>query len=99
SSNLTESPAPATTPADPGAAPEAEGEERYNYESMSFGSGHSGDIENDRTDWSEPEPSLHAHLRNQLMLSQMGERDHALTHLIVDALDDDGYLKVELSEL
>jgi RNA polymerase sigma-54 factor len=33
------------------------------------------------------------------MLSQMGERDRVLTHLVVDALDDDGYLKIQLEEL
>jgi len=98
SSTLTE-PAAATAPTPESVAPDTEGEERYSYESPSFGSGSSGDIENDRTDWSEPEPSLQAHLRNQLMLSPMGERDRALTHFIVDALDDDGYLKVSLDEL
>ena len=83
SSTLSEPAAP--TPTTPEAVPDTEGEERYSYESPSFGSGGSGDMENDRTDWSEPEPSLQAHLRNQLMLSQMGERDRALalrcTHL------------------
>jgi RNA polymerase sigma-54 factor len=98
-STLTETTAPATPAPEPEPAGEAEGEERYSYESPSFGSGGSGDVENDRTDWSEPEPSLHAHLRNQLMLSPMGERDRALTHFVVDALDDDGYLKVSLDEL
>jgi RNA polymerase sigma-54 factor len=33
------------------------------------------------------------------MLQQMGDRDRALTHFVVDALDDDGYLKVSLEEL
>jgi RNA polymerase sigma-54 factor len=91
-------PATATTTPEP-AAQESDAEERYSYESPSFGSGSSGDVENDRTDWSEPEPSLQQHLRNQLMLQQMGERDYALTHLVVDALDDDGYLKVSFEEL
>jgi len=91
--------AAAPTVAAPEPAADNEGEERYSYESPSFGSGGSGDIENDRTDWSEPEPSLQAHLRNQLMLWPMGERDRALTHFVVDALDDDGYLKVSLEEL
>src|SRR5215207_8917060 len=97
SSTLAEPTAP--TPTAPEASPDNEGEERYSYESPSFSSGGSGDLENDRTDWSEPEPSLHAHLRNQLMLQQMGDRDRALTHFVVDALDDDGYLKVTLEEL
>ena len=97
STTLTEPTAPATAAPEP--APDQEAEERYSYESPSFGSGGGGDIENDRTDWSEPEPSLQAHLRNQLMLSPMGPRDRALTQFIVDALDDDGYLKVSLDEL
>ena len=96
-STLSEPAAAATTPEPP--AQESDAEERYSYESPSFGSGSSGDVENDRTDWSEPEPSLQQHLRNQLMLQQMGERDHGLTHLVVDALDDDGYLKVSFEEL
>jgi len=97
SSALSEPTTPAAATPEP--ASESDGEERYSYESPSFGSGGSGDMENDRTDWSEPEPSLHAHLRNQLMLQQMGDRDRALTHFVVDALDDDGYLKVSLDEL
>lgn len=99
SATLSEAATPATATT-PDATPDSgDGEERYSYESPSFGSGGSGDIENDRTDWSEPEPSLQAHLRNQLMLSPMGERDRALTNFLVDALDDDGYLKVTLEEL
>jgi RNA polymerase sigma-54 factor len=89
---------PVTATPEPAVA-DSETEERYSYESPSFGSASPGDVENDRTDWSEPEPSLQQHLRNQLMLQQMGERDHALTHLVVDALDDDGYLKVSFEEL
>ncbi|MGZ8265084.1 MAG: RNA polymerase factor sigma-54 [Burkholderiales bacterium] len=92
-------PASATPSQPEPATQDGEAEERYSYESPSFGSGGSGDIENDRTDWSEPEPSLQQQLRNQLMLQQMSERDRALTHLVVDALDDDGYLKVSFDEL
>jgi RNA polymerase sigma-54 factor len=98
SSTLSE-PAAATPSTPETASPDNEAEERYSYESPSFGSGGSGDIENDRTDWSEPEPTLQQHLRNQLMLQRMGDRDRALTHLVVDALDDDGYLKVSFEEL
>jgi RNA polymerase sigma-54 factor len=59
---------------------------------------HDGD-DIDWTEWSEAPLSLHDHLRRQLMLSQMGERDRALAHLVIDALDDDGYLKVTFAEL
>ena len=63
-------------------------------ESYSSGAGLS---EREQDDWSgagESAPSLQDHLREQLMMSQMGERDRALAHMIVDSLDDDGYFKV-----
>jgi RNA polymerase sigma-54 factor len=58
--------------------------------------------ERDQEDWSslsESEPSLQEHLREQLMISPMGERDRALAHMIVDSLDDDGYFKIDFDEL
>ena len=55
--------------------------------------------EPDWTEWSEAHLTLHDHLRGQLLLSQMGERDRALTYLVIDALDDDGYLKLTFPEL
>src|SRR5262245_38986572 len=44
----------------------------------------------DDTDWterSEAPITLRDHLRGQLLLSQMGERDRALAHLVIDALN------------
>jgi RNA polymerase sigma-54 factor len=58
--------------------------------------------ERDQEDWgsiSESEPSLQQHLRDQLMISPMGQRDRALAHMIVDSLDDDGYFKISFEEL
>ena len=58
--------------------------------------------ERDQDDWggvSEAEPTLQEHLRQQLMLSPMSERDRALAHMIVDSLDDDGYFKMSFEEL
>ena len=55
--------------------------------------------ETDWTEWSEAQLTLADHLRRQLLLSQMGERDRALAHLVIDALDDDGYLKLTFEEL
>jgi RNA polymerase sigma-54 factor len=58
--------------------------------------------ERDQEDWgsiSESEPTLQEHLREQLMISPMGERDRALAHMIVDSLDDDGYFKIGFDEL
>jgi len=99
--SATTTPATEATPAPAQQAEESEGdgEERFSYEGLSYGNGNGAESDSERTDWGEPEPSLHSHLRSQLMLSQMGVRDRALTHFIVDALDDDGYLKVKLEEL
>jgi RNA polymerase sigma-54 factor len=58
--------------------------------------------ERDQEEWSgaaDAEPTLREHLRQQLMISQMGERDRALAHMIVDSLDDDGYFKLGFDEL
>ena len=57
------------------------------------------DDDTDWTEWSEAQTTLRDHLRGQLLLSQMGDRDRALAHLVIEALDDDGYLKVDLAEL
>jgi RNA polymerase sigma-54 factor len=57
------------------------------------------DDDADWTEWSEAQLTLRDHLRRQLLLSQMGDRDRALVHLVIEALDDDGYLNVSLEEL
>jgi len=44
-------------------------------------------------------PSLRAHLISQLSLTNLSERDRRLVTLIIDSLDDDGYLAQDLSEL
>jgi RNA polymerase sigma-54 factor len=61
-----------------------------------------GGAERDQEEWSggpDVAPTLQEHLRSQLMISQMGNRDRALAHMIVDSLDDDGYFKVSFGEL
>jgi RNA polymerase sigma-54 factor len=59
---------------------------------------HDGE-DGDWTEWSEAQPTLGGHLKEQLLISQMGERDRALAQLVIDALDDDGYLKLTFEEL
>jgi len=59
-------------------------------------------MDRDQEDWgatTETHPSLAQHLRDQLMISQMGERDRALAHMIIDSLDEDGYFKISFDEL
>ncbi len=45
------------------------------------------------------ETSLASHLHGQLNLLPLPLRDLALAHLVVDSLDDDGYLRTPLDEL
>ena len=44
-------------------------------------------------------PSLRDHLNSQLSLSQIPERDRKIIGLLIDSLDDDGYLAQNLEEL
>lgn len=44
-------------------------------------------------------PSLREHLNSQLSLSQIGERDRRIVGLLIDSLNDDGYLVQDLEEL
>jgi len=44
-------------------------------------------------------PSLRAHLLSQLSLTNLPERDRRLVALLVDSLDEDGYLAPDLPEL
>jgi len=44
-------------------------------------------------------PTLRAHLLGQLSLTKVSERDHRLVALLIDSLDDDGYLTQSLDEL
>ena len=67
-------------------------DERSGMDEMPRNSGSHDHDDTDWTEWSEAQLTLRDHLRRQLLLSQMGERDRALAHLVIDALDDDGYL-------
>ena len=42
---------------------------------------------------------LRQHLRSQINVLPLSERDHALACAIVESLDDDGYLRISLDEL
>jgi RNA polymerase sigma-54 factor len=86
--------APTTTPA------EADAEESRHTMDDTVRPGSSSDADDtDWTEWSEAPLTLRDHLRGQLLLSQMGERDRVLAHLIIDALNEDGYLDTSLEEL
>lgn len=44
-------------------------------------------------------PSLREHLAMQVSLSQVNERDRKIIQILIDSLDEDGYLKQDLHEL
>ncbi len=57
------------------------------------------DGEADWTEWTEATPSLRDHLQGQLQLCSLSSRDRGLCQLLIEALDDDGYLRQSFDEL
>ncbi len=57
------------------------------------------DEDGDRTHATPDTPTLRDHLRAQLSLTNLGVRDRALVELLIDALDEDGYLTQPLEEI
>lgn len=57
------------------------------------------DEEGDRAFNAPDTPTLREHLNQQLTLTGIGERDRALVALLIDVLDDDGYLTQPLEEI
>src|SRR3954470_23410488 len=73
----------------PPPAPRDDGTYEIPYTPESAPSSGSGD--RDQEDWSgvgESVPTLQDHLREQLLISPMGERDRVLAHMVIDSLDD-----------
>lgn len=89
--------APEPAPAEAAAEYEAPGE----Y-SGDFPASRSNSPDDDRTDlgeWIQCTPDLREHLHRELSSCRLGERDLAIARLLIEALDDDGYLRQEFSEL
>jgi RNA polymerase sigma-54 factor len=64
------------------------------------GSGSSGAEDTpDWTEWTASPATLQDSLHEQLLLLGLSERDYALADLVVDALDDDGFLRQPLEEI
>jgi RNA polymerase sigma-54 factor len=53
----------------------------------------------DPTEWARAQPTLHEQLHDALRLYRLEERDREVARLIIEALDDDGYLRQELADL
>ena len=59
----------------------------------------SSDDDGDRSNAAPDLPTLRDHLNSELALTNLGARDRALVGLLVDALDEDGYLTQSLEEI
>jgi RNA polymerase sigma-54 factor len=57
------------------------------------------DEESDRSHATPDTPTLRDHLRAQLSLTNLGARDRIFVELLIDALDEDGYLTQPLEEI
>src|SRR3989442_13380720 len=57
------------------------------------------DDEGDRSFTAPDTPTLRDHLRGQLSLTHLGDRDRVFVQLLIDALDEDGYLTQPLEEI
>lgn len=55
--------------------------------------------DNDPTEWIHSKATLREHLHEALRMCAIGERDRLAAQLIVEALDDDGYLRQSFEEL
>jgi RNA polymerase sigma-54 factor len=84
-----------------GAAPTDENDDASRDAALDWGRGEarSEDDEPQALDWAATRPSLREHLRSQLAGTQASPRDRALVNLLIEALDDDGYLHQSLDEL
>ncbi|HEY6484653.1 MAG TPA: RNA polymerase factor sigma-54 [Steroidobacteraceae bacterium] len=80
-----------------------EGTEDTAHSDLDFSSGSSrgagGDDTPDWTEWTASPSTLHDSLHEQLLLLGLTERDYALANLVVDALDEDGFLRQPLQEI
>src|SRR5690606_13419968 len=82
-------------PLEPVAVESVEAYERPAEYSGDFPSARVSGPDDDRSDlgeWMRYAPDLREHLRHELAGYRLSERDHALVHVLIEALDDDGYL-------
>jgi RNA polymerase sigma-54 factor len=95
-----QAPAPAGAAEDAGEAPEAaETREFEALDGYSYGGQPDDGEDGDYPQIAADAPSLRAHLMSQLSLTNLSERDRKLVALLIDSLDDDGYLTQDLPEL
>ena len=95
--------APVKGPADAAPAPSAEAPATeapdWPSEIASNWRGPEDDEDGDRSHATPDTPTLRDHLRVQLSLTNLSERDRAFVEILIDALDEDGYLTQPLEEI
>ena len=65
-------------------------------------SGGSSSMDREQEEWggvTDTTPTLSEHLREQLRMSRVSDRDRALAEMVIDSLDEDGYFKATFDEL
>lgn len=86
--------------APPAAAETPDAPEMGTGDGLLFGSGRQTDDEDDTAPQLACSPiSLREHLLSQLGVTALGERDHGLIAVLIEALDEDGYLTQPLEEI
>ena len=90
---------PAQDTAAPGSAPEPAAPEADWSVDIAAGWRGGDDEDADRSFSAPDTPTLRDHLRVQLTLTNLGERDRVFVALLIDALDEDGYLTQSLEEI
>jgi RNA polymerase sigma-54 factor len=78
---------------------EGEGAEFTSLEDAPFSGGREDGEDGDFPQVAADSPTLRVHLHTQLALIKLSDRDRQLVALLIDSLDEDGYLTPELSEL
>lgn len=96
-----EAPAPAATPeSDEIRVPEGADGAAQDWSTTTYGNGpRDPDDDYDGPQIAAEHPSLRAHLLHQVGLLNLDRRDRALVELLIEALDDDGYLDQPLDEI
>jgi RNA polymerase sigma-54 factor len=88
------------TPEGTAADEDSEEASEHDFETSDSGTAtSSADELPDWTEWTASPSSLRDSLKDQLLLLGLTERDFALANLIVDALDEDGFLRQPLDKL
>ena len=95
-----EAPAPKEAAPEPAPASSASSESPdWPSEAASNWRGPEDDEDGDRTHAAPDTPTLRDHLRAQLSVTNLGVRDRAFIEILIDALDEDGYLTQPLEEI